>query len=173
MGCGVGGAGCGSSFGGALGCSFTIAFRLVFSPMVTRSTGTTGESWMLRSSLCAKVNSVAPMTRTCRTVAVMMPSGDVFSPAPEASEILFPIARLCDIRDKSDMREPRGADLGHHLHHPAIVHRLVAAHEDALVVAVGGNGTKLGDELIFGNRRVLKIDLSIAAHGDGERLAIL
>src|ERR1700743_1890498 len=113
--------------------------RFAFSLMVTGSTGTTGESWISRSSLCAKVNSVAPMTSTCRTAAVIMPSGDVLSPAPDASEILFQIARVCDIRDKSDMREPRGADLGHHLHHPPIIHRLVTAHETALVVTVGGD----------------------------------
>src|SRR5215813_15570014 len=104
---------------------------LVFSPRVTRSTGTTGV-WSAISSLCDQLKNVAPMTPMCSSTATTNAVGET-----GRSEALWAIRLvLCGIGNKPDMREPRGAKHPHDLHHTAVVDGFVPANIDALVIAI-------------------------------------
>src|SRR5690349_14441090 len=127
---------------------------LVLSASVTRSTGTTGGDSSVMSSLCCQLNRVAATIAACSSTATMIP------PRPSRAVVgvrsMLVGLRLCDIGNQADMREPCGGKKAHDLHHPAVIDRTVAAHENALVVTVGRDGDELGNQRVFLDRLVLQ-----------------
>src|SRR6202522_4537915 len=121
-----------------------------------------------------QVNSAAAMTARCSATAPINPTGELCEPAPEASEILLLVVlRLGDICHEPDMGKACGADHRHDFHDATVIDGSVAAHKDAMVVTVDGYCGELRHEFFFGDRRVLDIDLSVAADGDRQRFAVL
>ncbi len=115
---------------------------LVLSDSVTKSTGTTGGDSSVMSSLCCQENRVAATIAACSSTATMIP------PRPSRAVVgvrsILAGFRLWDIGNEADMREPCGGKKAHDLHHAAVIDRAVAAHENALVVTVRGDGRELG-----------------------------
>src|SRR5258706_12113982 len=115
----------------------------VFCAMLTRSTGTIGgERSSMSSFACEKVKSVAAMMPTWSKIEAISPRWGVSPCSVDGSmrgpRRLFLVRfRLCGIRYEPDVCEAGCAQEPHDFHHAAIVDRLVAAHEDALVVAIG------------------------------------
>ena len=80
---------------------------------------------------------------------------------------------LDDIGYEPDMGEACGGEQAHDFHHPAIIGLGVAAHEDALVITIGGDRHQPVHQLIFRYRLLLQENGAIALDGDGKRLAVL
>src|SRR5215471_3026277 len=133
---------------------------------------------MISSLACCSVMSAPRKIQACsnaeaRNPASLSPRASTGKPVRRPKELFAVRFRLGDIGDEPDMGEPRGAQEPHDLHHAPVVDRLVAADEDALVVAVRRDGGKPRNEIVLRHGRVLKINPTVAADGDGKRLAIL
>src|SRR5215469_5054341 len=102
---------------------------LVFSPIVTRSTGTIGGDWSVMSSFaCCNVMSAPRKMQACSSADARNPAGlsprrSTGKPVRKPRLLLAVRFRLGDIGDEPDMGKARGTQKSHDLHHATVIDR--------------------------------------------------
>ena len=130
--------------------------------MVTRSTGTTWLSSGDVETVVQGENSAAAKIRPCSSTETDQPSAAARRGGARRRDggALPPYCAsgfgLTTSVTKPDMGETRRGQHAHHFHHPAVIDAAVAAHEDALVIAVVGDGGELGHQLVLGHLLLLQ-----------------